>query len=265
MLMLVKRFVNSTSGKRPLIYGTVSSAITSLAAYGTFFITENLFTIYWILAGIFLLFGIIHIMMTHQRYFAPRENNQKILIGELFFAVSVIFFTLLIFSALLYFLRDRSFLFYPTLMSGLTFFVPLAFIHTFRAAYNIPPSTFKTWRYPITKAIDPPDEDPNERLLVIGFQIAKRPSDQTKTYFRAKTPENIVLGDLYYHFINDYNELQSETPIEFLDQQSATHEWWFRAKPKWYQFHKILDPEKTMLENGVRENTVIICERIYNN
>ncbi len=261
MLMITKRFVSSMSGSRPVIYGTASSAIASLVGFGTFYIIENLFTIYWVLSAVFLFFGIIHMLMTHQRYFSSGGNNTKVLAGEIFFAISVIFFTVLIFSSLLYFLKDHSFLFYPTLMSALSFFVPLTFVHTFRTAFTIPSPEFKTWRYPVTKSIDPPDEDPNERLLVIGFMIAKKPLDQ-KTYFRAKTPENIALGELYYHFINDYNELQSETPIEFLDNQSAAYEWWFYAKPRWYQSARILDPETTMLENKVKENTVIVCERI---
>ncbi len=262
MLVVVKQVVSGFTGSRPIVYGVISSAITSLLGYATFLVIDNLFIIYWILAGIFLVFGIVHMMMMHQRYFLPRETNNKIFIGELFFAASVVFFTIVIFSSLLYFLKDKSFLFFPTLMSGLTFFVPMLLMYTFRAAYNIPAATFSTWKYPVTAAIDPPDEVPGERVLVIGFEIAKKTSDLKKTYFRARAPESIGLGELYYHFINDYNELQSETPIEFLKDTSAVYEWWFRIKPKWYQRQRILDPALTMQENGIKENSVIICERI---
>ena len=107
-----------------------------------------------------------------------------------------------------------------------------------------------------------PEDNANERLLVIGFMIAKKNADTAKTYFRAKTPENIKLGELFYHFINDYNDLQSETPIQFVDEYKEAVEWWYHRKPKWYQRRKILDPQLTMIENNVKENTVIICERI---
>jgi len=262
ILAVARQFVSGFAGKRPVVYGVVSSAVTSLLAYASLLIIDNLFTIYWILAGIFLLFGTIHMLMMHDRYFLPREGNNKILVGEVFFAVSVLLFTVVIFSSLLYFLRGSSFMFYPTLMSGLTFFVPLLLSQTFRAAYNIPAAKFTTWRYPVTKGIELPEDNANERLLVIGFEIAKKDSDYRKTYFRARALENIPLGELYYHFINDYNELQSETPIEFLDDKSAAHEWWFRKKPKWYEPQRILDPALTIKENGIKENTVIICERI---
>ena len=74
----------------------------------------------------------------------------------------------------------------------------------------------------------------------------------------------MLLGDLYYHFLNDYNELHSETTIEFVDKYSIAQEWWFRAKPKWYQRNRILDPELSIKDNKIKEDTIIICERIVN-
>jgi hypothetical protein len=98
-------------------------------------------------------------------------------------------------------------------------------------------------------------------LLVIGFEIAKKITDVKRTFFRAKAPENIYFGDLYYFFINDYNELQSETPIEFCTDKEPC-EWVFRLKRKWYQGERVLDPGRTVKDNGIKENSVIICERI---
>ena len=53
-------------------------------------------------------------------------------------------------------------------------------------------------------------------------------------------------------------------PIKYADDEVIAHEWWFRVKPKWYQFQRILDPELSVRENKVKENTIIICERIEN-
>lgn len=262
MFSIVKQLVSGFRIKKPLIYGLVSSSLASLLAFGTLYVAENLFTIYWMLCALFLLFGIAHMMMMHRKYFLPREEKTKVMMGELMFAASVLIFTLMVFSALLYFLKDKAFLFYPVLLSGLFFFVPYLLVHSFQAAYEIPDAEYITWRYPVTQAIDLPDDNANEKLLVIGFEIAKKQSDLKKTYFRARAPESIALGELYYHFINDYNEMQSETPIEFLNAQSAAYDWWFRVKPKWYQPQRILDPNLTVQANGIKENTVIICERL---
>jgi hypothetical protein len=97
--------------------------------------------------------------------------------------------------------------------------------------------------------------------LVIGFEIAKKTADSQKTFFRAKAPETIRLGELYYHFLNDYNEVQSESTIAFTDNTGQACEWWFRLKKKWWQSQRILDPDLSVRENGIQENAVIICER----
>jgi hypothetical protein len=263
LLTIVKQFAGgfAGSGKKAVIYGTFSSVIASLVAYGSQFVANNLFAIFWIFAGIFLLFGIFHYAIIHKKYFVPTdENRTKTAIGEMMFAMSVVLFTVLIFSSLQYFLQDHNFLFYPMMMSGFAFFIPIFFMHTFDAAYNIPPPEYNTWVYP-DQPIELPNDDPREKLLVIGFEIAKKVSDVKRTFFRAKAPENIYLGDLFYFFINDYNEVQSETPIEFFKNNEPS-EWVFRLKTKWYQGIYVLDPGQTVKNNRIEENSVVICERI---
>lgn len=260
LLAVVKSLVLNFTVKKPAFYGILSSILTSAAAYGVVYLTENPTIIYWILAVLFFIFGLIHLWFTHKRFFNPKKANNKVLTGEFLFSVSVIFFTVVTLSSLLYFFRDKYFMFFPVLMSALMFFVPLLFRNMFRTAFTIPKAKFVTWQYPL-KSIDLLDEKEGEKLLVIGFEIAKK-NTGAKTYFRAKAPEQMPLGELYYHFINDYNELQSETPINYTDADNEMTEWWFRIKPKWYQLNRILDPTLTIAENGIKENSVIICERL---
>jgi len=263
LLTVVKQFAQgfTTAGKKPIVYGSVSSIVASLAVYACTFVSDHLFTVFWIFTAIFLSFGVIHIILVHKKYFAnTTENSSKVFLGEIIFAMSVVLFSILIFSSLQYFLKDKSFLFYPMMMSSFAFFIPIVFVHTFDSAYNIPPPEYNTWVYP-DQNIDAPEDDPREKLLVIGFEISKKITDLKKTFFRAKAPESIYFGDLYYFFINDYNELQSETPIEFCNDKEPC-EWVFRLKRKWYQSEKVLNPAMTVKDNGIKENSVIICERI---
>lgn len=252
------------SGKKPIVYGSFSAVLASVVAYLASYISTNLFKVFWFLGGIFLLFGLIHVLLIHNRYFYAKDNSNKVLIAEVLFGVSVVLFTIIVFSSLQYFLKDKQFLFYPVLMSSLLFFVPLLVFHSFQAAYNIPAARFPTWEYPLHKSIELPEEDPKERIVVIGFEIAKKATDGRKTYFRAKAPETMKLGDLFYHFINDYNHLYSETTIEYADKGKEPQEWWFCRKPRWFQFQKIFNPDLSVRENGIKENTVIVCERLSN-
>lgn len=266
LLNVVKQFAEgfAGSGKKPVVYGTFSAVIASAAAWGSTLFSEHLFTVFWILSGIFLLFGIIHMILVHNKYFSSyQQNSSRVFIGEILFALSVVLFTIVVFSSLQYFLvENKDFLFYPLMMSTLAFFIPVLVVHTFQAAYEIPPPLYSTWAYPVNQALDLPPENPREKILVIGFEIRKKYTDAKRTYFRAKAPEYMQLGELYYFFINDYNELQSETPIEFADKQYEPYEWWFRKKTRWYERQHIFDPSLSVKDNGIKENTVIVCERI---
>jgi len=264
---LIKTFAAAfaAQGKKPLIYGIVGGLITGFSAFGITYLTTDLFLVFWLFAALYLVYGVVHVIMMHSKFYKTKEDTfWKLFTGELLFAFCVLLMSLLVFSAAEYFINDKNFLFYPILISAVFFLVPMLFYHSYKAALSIPTTVFPTWLYPVGKSIDPPEETEGERLLVIGFEIAKKNTDGKKTYFRARAPEGIKLGELFYHFINDYNELQSETPIQYIDHQNEPYEWWFRVKPKWYQGQRILDPAVTIRENGVRENTVIICERITN-
>jgi hypothetical protein len=268
LLVLVKQFAGAfqSSGKKPVVYGTFSSVVASIAAYLSTLITDHLFTVFWIFSGIFLLFGILHMMIVHRKYFSTHadENRTKIFLAEVFFALSVIFFTIVVFSSLQYFIKDKgsNFLFYPMMMSTLTFFVPMLVSYTFEAAYSIPSPAYSTWYYPINSAIELPPDNPREKLLIIGFELSKKATDLKRTFFRAKAPEGIELGELFYHFINDYNELHPDTPIEYIGDEYEPSEWLFKMKRHWYQSQIILDPTLSMRDNSIVENTVIICERV---
>lgn len=264
LLFLVKNFSEGFAGnKKPMLFGTLSATGISGGAFLSTWITEHLFTLYWIFSAIFLLFGILHLVFFHKKYFYSNNNNRgRVFFGEILFGLSLVLFTVVIFSSLQFFVKDKGFMFFPMLMSLLCFFIPMLFYYTFEAAYKIPLPVFSTWQYPVHAPIDLPDERPGEKILVIAFEIAKKDSDNVKTNFRAKGPDTMHLGDLYYHFINDYNEFHSETTIDYTDQVGQPYDWWFRVKPKWYQFNRVLDPDETIRDNKIKENTIIVCERI---
>ncbi len=253
-------------GKRTIVAGIITALIDAAIAFALTYIFDDHFSVFWIFCFLFLLYGCIQMAVMHTKFISLKlENRYKALGGEMLFTLAVILLIVVLFSVLEYFFpKDKNidFMFYPILLSFLMFLVPLFVYHTFEAAYSIPKAVFKTWEYPVTQPIDPPDENSNERLLVIGFDIPKKAADIKKTFFRAKTPETIVVGELFYHFINDYNELQSETPIQFINEHKEPITWWFRLKKRWYQSNKVLDPYLTVRENGIKENSVIICEHI---
>ncbi|MBS1589516.1 MAG: hypothetical protein JST52_07880 [Bacteroidetes bacterium] len=250
-------------GKKPYIYGALSSLLAALIAWAGGLLTRNLFFSFWVLSSVFLLFGIIHQWWARKKYFFSLQHNKgKIMLAEIFFGLGMMLFVVGVFSSLQYFLKgDRSYLFYPMVMSGLFFFLPMLIQSMFTAALDIPAREYEAWPYPLFNPPSIPEEDPNEKVLVIGFEMAKK-SGQTLTYFRAKAPENIKLGHLFCFFVSDYNDQQSETPIEVADASEMPHQWIFSKKRKWYQPRKMYNAERNFRENGIFENTIIIAERV---
>ncbi|MFT4092330.1 MAG: TssN family type VI secretion system protein [Niabella sp.] len=248
-------------GKKPWIFNFVSSIIASGVAFASTYLAKNLFTAFWILSAVFLLFGIIIVLLVHKKYFKARHDNRnKQFFAELLFYFSILLLCVAIFSSLQYFIKDSNFMYFPTLLCMLFLIIPILLLHTFDAAISIPQPVYTHWQYPVGNPIELPDEDEKERLYVIGLEIPKKSTDAERTYFTVKAPENMKLGDLFYHFINDYNEVQSETPIEYASGENV-NKWSFRTKPKWYNTSKLLNADLTIKYNNIKENTVVICER----
>jgi Ca2+/Na+ antiporter len=249
-------------GKKPWLFNFISSAIVSGIAFATTYITKNLFFTFWILSAVFLLFGIVIVLMVHKKYFKVRHDNwTKQFFAEFLFCISIILLSVAIFSSLQYFIKDKDFMHFPTLLCMLFLLIPFLLLHTFDAAISIPQPVYNYWQYPLNNPIELPDEDEKERLYVIGLEIPKKDTDRERTYFTVKAPEHMKLGDLFYHFINDYNEVQSEKPIQYMHGENMD-EWAFRTKPKWNKFSKILDAGLSVKYNKLKENSVVICERV---
>lgn len=251
--------------KRPIIMSILLALLMTGAQYLGTILSKNLFVLFWFFTGIFILGGMLYRLMMHEKYFTPpKKGDYKVLFGELLFSFATLLFTVLFFSCLQYFLvKDQDFLFYPVLMSGLAFFLPLLIINTFEAAWDIPAPDFNTFIYP-DRPIPYVKPRKDEVELLIAFEIAKKTSDRKKKSFRIRGFENMVLGDLFYHFVNVHNEeLENvEETIEVMDDNKRPQRWWFYRKTKWWERPFVFDPELDLYKNLVKENTIIICERL---
>ena len=137
--------------------------------------------------------------------------------------------------------------------------------HTFRKAIDIPVKIYSQWFYPLHKEVDYPDEDKMKHMLIVSFMFQKKTVDNFFTNFRAKAPTDMDFGQLFYYFINDYNERFPNSKIEYISPSGEPYGWFFYRKPKWYDFStRFIDVEKTFFANGIRENDIIVCLRNEN-
>ena len=147
--------------------------------------------------------------------------------------------------------------------SLLFFILPYFVYQTYQLSIAMPPKIYKQWYYPVHSQEPELNEAKLRNMLVISFEFQKQMNDRYFTNFRAKAPVDMEFGDLFYYFINDYNDRHENGSIRYSDTHGGVHGWIFYRKPKWYHLStKYIDTDKTVFINNIRENDVIICNRV---
>jgi hypothetical protein len=158
-------------------------------------------------------------------------------------------------------ITNAAYLYFPMLICVIGLLVPISFYETYRRALAIPVISYPSWIFPLTEDIPIITDSDLRDPIVIGFRIQKQRNKPIYTYFRAKAPIKMDLGNLFYHFVNDYNERHPDTGIEYLAPDGNTSKWVFYRK-FWFFNIRILDPDKAIFMNRIKENYIIYCKRI---
>lgn len=239
-----------------LAYAFLFALIGLLVAVNVF----NSYTQYFILFQVlFIGLGILHV---YTLYKYMKWINEKTFWAEILFTIAVAAIGGLCFM-MVYRYFDRQEMDMTMLTAAFSFLIPLFVQYTYKKAIAIPFKILKQWQYPIHMEIAEPEEKKLRNLLVISFEFLKKTNDRHYTNFRAKAPADMEFGELFYYFINDYNERHPNASIVYLNDTGQASGWVFFKKPKWYTlFTKYIDAEKTIFINNVRENDVIMCMRV---
>lgn len=152
---------------------------------------------------------------------------------------------------------------YYMLGASLFFIIPIFFKKTFWAAISIPRPEIEPWFYPVHTKVPDPEAHELENPFVITFVLFKKEGDADPISFRAKAPEAMKMGRLFYYFMEDYNDQHVESRLAYTDKLGHPYGWVFYFQPKWYLlFSKLyINPDKTIQENNIQEDTVIVCKR----
>jgi hypothetical protein len=261
IVMLLSRYIkNFTLYKRQALWylAGITLAYGVVASIPYLFTHQNLMNQYLFYQIWFLGLGIVHCNLMYTRFWA----NEKTLSSELAFIIAIWLFGGVAFLLVQNLFTGGDFLYYPMLTCMFAFALPTFVYKTFERMMAIPAKLHKWWQYPAYQHQPEVNEEEMRDIIVIGFELEKNNRDQDRTYFRARTPIKMDLGDLFYHFINDYNDRYPNTPIDVLDANGQPYGWVFHLKSRWLGIAGTLDPEKPVFMNGMRENSVIICTRV---
>jgi hypothetical protein len=206
----------------------------------------------------FLVLGILHVYLLSQWFDSLFDNRSARAIG----------FTLLVtlFSALVIILL------YHKLAQDLTkgvgmatalvgFLFPVFVARVYQNYLEIPLKEYKKWYYPIGQPLPDMDLLDLSRVLVIQFEFTKKAQEPAFTNFRAKAPNAMLFGELFFIFLNDYNDRNPGSPIEYLLPDGAPYGWLFYKKTPWYKRRVYMDPDLTFQANGIVDNETIVAIR----
>lgn len=236
-------------------------ALTGLFIAASFFRSYNGYFIFF--QVLFLLYGGLHIYMMHKKMDWGKEKQT--FVPDLIFTIIVLLAGAICFM-LAYRWLNREGLEISMMFSTLFFIIPLFVWHTFLSALAIPPKVLNQWYYPVHEPMEDPEESKLKNMLLISFEFQKNGQESFFTNFRAKAPVDMELGELFYYFINDYNERHPQQQIHFSTGTGKPYGWMFYKKPKWYTIMTTyMDSDKTIYLNRIRENDVIVCSRILEN
>ncbi len=227
--------------------------------FGFIGIKENLIAIFILMQAWMLFIGILHVYLIYR--LVPWTAKKKF-VWEFFFTVSVAVLGAVFFLLVFAFLLKEQDLQYILLAAFPWFFVPFFFSQAFYRYLAIPSRLFRKWYYPVRKDIPDPLDSELVSLLVVSFVFHKKMNDPEITTFRAKAPAHMVFGRLFYYFLNDYNERHREGPIEYIDPDDHPHGWVFHHKANWLGMKRYIDPDQIITDNYIKENSVIICQRV---
>ncbi len=206
---------------------------------------------------IMLILGMLHLYVM-DKYFSIEDSNFN---HELLFSILILCIGLIGFVNVIN--NFRPLLSIIFIGASLFFIIPLIVRQLIISAYSIPVSIFKKWTYPLNSKIKDPLSHELTNPEVISFEFQKNIDDNEVTNFRVKAPMNMEFGKLFYFFINDYNERHPQSPITYLNTNSQDpYSWNFFFKPNWLGLSKHLDFSKTVAQNNIKENDIIVCQRV---
>jgi hypothetical protein len=217
--------------------------------------TIPLSIIFLLMQLVSLLVGVVHVRLLYQLF--PKLHPDKVVPAALT-TLSVNAGGAASMAASLHLLGSSLSLVSSALLFSLPFFVFTAF----RYYLQIPPKVYKKWYYPVGSPMPDLDLLDLTKILVIQLEFPKRLADTQPTNFKAKAPVDMRFGELFFIFLNDYQEQNPNSPIQYLDDQNQPFGWVFYRKTTWWKSRKYFDPDLSFKENGATDNEVIICQRV---
>nr|WKN35098.1 TssN family type VI secretion system protein [Tunicatimonas sp. TK19036] len=209
---------------------------------------------FWILLCVFLIAGIVHTWLLHRKFSWAQSD---LFLAELLF-------TLFIFSAgtILLCLIYQLLTDVPSVAflvgAALPFLIPFFLQKSLQLWQSVPPAYYYKWFFPTEK------EAPVltfQHTIPLQFNFCKEVDKDDSTTFSVVAPTNILFGELFHSFLEEYNTQFPDSPIQ---AYRPPYSWMFYSDTgKWWNRKKVIDPDVSILENSIKPNESVNAVRIH--
>lgn len=145
--------------------------------------------------------------------------------------------------------------------SSSAFLLPFIVYQGWKEFMGIPEKKFSLWFLPEQASAAAPTYSAMSAIQV-QFVVSRRTDDAEPHSFPVATWGKLKLGRVFEKFIEDQQVNGKQTAIQTFTAGVGPHAWQFYEK-KWGGIQlRVLNPLKSMLENNLKSNAVIVIKRI---
>lgn len=263
VFFLIEGAKSEVKNKKVLLFNLLFAVIISVSgSIGLIKTVDNTDSSAWwfvLLQFVFLILGSVFYYLLQKDFFG---NLKSPVISQVLLLLANVALGYVGFSLLFRYLRGNDLgLYYG--ISTFVFLIPSLFMFTFHLLASIPPEIHKIWYYPLDAEEPDLDKMDLNNIYLLELELSKSSGDNSIKNYKARAPVDMLFGEWFRSFINNYNYKFEEDPIRFLDEKGQPHGWMFFTKPQSFLQTKIyIDPDLSIKNNKLTEKTVILAKRV---
>jgi hypothetical protein len=147
------------------------------------------------------------------------------------------------------------------------FIIPLSFYYCYMQMLSIPPVIYDTWQPgDNVKAVEF-EKIRFNTLIILNLEVSDSVEGGKRSRIQAKAPDTgVSFGDWFYRVTDDYNYKHPNANILLKDdKKNEPYSWIFYTKKSIFHRRRHIKFTETIAENGITDNSTIICKRVAQN
>ena len=197
----------------------------------------------------FLALGVIHLRLSSSTFGVADSRRQFYFV---LISVAVLFGSLAIVQ-----LFFPSYSWFQALSAVSAFALPFALQELWRFYNLFTVGAGKTWSYSNDLSLQKSTTFLNS--MPVRFKVQLEDGGELQYQVSFKAPVRMKLGLIFYHMVQS-QQTEGGLPIRLVDAADKPYTWLFQTSA--FGFTRSLDPDLGLIENGIRQNTLVIAKRL---